>query len=149
MIPPKFDSACPFTEGLAAVTLNGQCEYINKSGDVVLRPDFETSSDCSIVHGHFADGLSRWRIGDKYGYIDHQGNLKIEPRFTMTDEFSEGLAYVQIDGKYVFIDTTGKLVIKPKYQRVENFSGGLARFFTETGWGYIDKSGKSVWETKR
>jgi WG repeat protein len=99
------------------------------------------------VWGDFADGLSHWKFGNKYGFIDHSGKLVIKPKFDMTDQFSEGLAAVRINGKWGYIDKTGKMVIEPReLARVEDFHHGLAFVTTKDGrYGYIDRSGNYVW----
>lgn len=63
---------------------------------------------------------NRFRIREngKWGYIDKDGNVVINPQFGFTWDFSEGLAVVRIgdekSGKYGYIDKTGKIVWKEK-----------------------------------
>src|SRR5258708_29798806 len=49
-----------FSEGLAAVTINRACGFIDSTGAVKMKPVFQNSnSDCAVIHGNFNDGLDR------------------------------------------------------------------------------------------
>ena len=83
------------------------------------------------------------QLGEKWGYIDKDGNYLINPQFTNADYFREGLALVEsADGKMGFINTNGEYVISPQYKRATPFSCGLAFVVSEGGHPTcIDKSG--------
>lgn len=107
---------------------------------------------CSSVLGK-TDGrdstLFCAREGDRWGYIDRNGNWIIEPRYDDVQNFNEdGIAEVSIRPRWFYIDRTGKKIEKPKYceyELVENFSNGLAPFENNSGKrGYVNKSGKVV-----
>jgi hypothetical protein len=59
----------------------------------------------------FGEGLAAVRVGDeeagKWGYIDKQGKMVIEPQFGQARAFGEGLALVRIGdeetGRWGFI----------------------------------------------
>ena len=147
IIPPRFDQASLFSEGLAPVALNGVCGFTDRRGNLKLIPPFKRSADCAVVWGHFNGGLSRWKIGEKYGYIDKSGKAVIQPVFDLTDQFSEGMAYVETDGRYGFVDASGKMTVEPQFYHARSFQNGLARVnYARDSWGYIDKTGKIVWK---
>ncbi len=148
LIDPQFEWGSSFNQGLAPVNRKHNCGYVNTTGTMVLQPPVSTGeTDCATVWGDFVEGLSRWKFGKKYGYIDRNGKIVIKPRFDLTFHFSEGMAAVVIGGKWGYIDTTGKLVIEPMTaMRAEDFHHGLAFVSTKDGkYGYIDKTGKYVW----
>lgn len=51
LIKPQFDAADPFSEGMAAVKLNGKWGYIDKSGKIKIEPKF-------IANLEFKEGLA-------------------------------------------------------------------------------------------
>jgi hypothetical protein len=112
----------------------------------------------------------------KWGYINNEGKVVIEPQFDMAYDFSEGLALVAKfgadnlkDDRYGYIDETGKFVIEPKFHSQSRtftssaassyqFSEGMAvlpsSWFAEKGAAIytpektvcIDKTGKVLFE---
>ncbi|HEX3253432.1 MAG TPA: WG repeat-containing protein [Pyrinomonadaceae bacterium] len=148
VVTPRFDSASLFSNGFGPVSLNGTCGYVDKTGELKLIPRFKRAEkDCAAVWGSFDSGLSRWMIGDKYGFINTRGDVVIKPEFDLTFDFAEGMAFVKKNGKYGFVDQTGKLAIEPQFYFARDFRNGLAKVgFAPDGWGYIDKSGHFVWK---
>ena len=125
--------------------IGGVCGYLDKTGSFKLNAPFKPSNtdDCAATYGHFNGGLSRWKFGDKYGFIDQSGTVVIKPEFDLTFDFSEGMALVVQANKYGFVDTTGRMVIEPQFYYAKDFHNGLAKVFysqRNDNWGYIDKS---------
>ena len=124
------------------------CGYIDERGTLVLQPKLPAGeTDCATVWGDFTNGLSRWKFGKKYGFIDRTGKTVIAPKFDLTFQFSEGLAAVMIGGKWGYIDTAGRMVIQPRaLMRADDFRNGLAFVVTKDGKdGYVDRTGEYVW----
>lgn len=90
----------------------------------------------------FKEGLAVVLINQKFGYMDTQGNLKIQPQFEDAHPFSEGYAAVKINGKWGFIDKQGKIVMNPTFAWIpEGFSDGLARVYADNNMGmFINKN---------
>src|SRR5438309_669023 len=81
---------------------NGKYGYIDKTGRVVIEPQFTNA-------GEFSEGLAYVEINDLYGFIDTTGSLVIPPQFDEVESFSEGRAAVSnSSGKWGFIDRDGK-----------------------------------------
>lgn len=95
-------------------------------------------------------------INGKWGYINQNGKIVIEPEFEAARPFSEGLAIVYLDGAHGYIKSDGVFAIAPEYIEVNPFSGGLAAvkpqkklFSFAIGKGnytYINRLGKKVIE---
>ena len=85
---------------------------------------------------------TRYRVG----YIDHHGEVVIDPVFKEGTLYAEGTASVQVTGgRWGVIDTNGSFVIQPELWNWCRFKDGLAPLATKAGkWGVIDKSGNFV-----
>lgn len=168
VIPPVFDRAEEFREGLAAVMLNGKWGYIDESGRMRLEPQYDgwnhfsggragvkLNGDWVVIDGSgtvverpfsrdksdFMEGLAFFKSGEKFGYLDPAGAVKIAPAFDDAGDFSEGLAAVR-KGKWGFIDRNGKFAVKPGFEAVGRFREGLAPFLREGAWGFLNRKGR-------
>ncbi len=92
VIPPMYDEASFFQEGLAGVKLNGRWGYIDTSGAMVIEPRFDKAS-------FFKEGgLAYVEVRGKSCYIDRSGNVVLETSFIKGGfPFREGLAPVYVD----------------------------------------------------
>jgi hypothetical protein len=105
--------------------------YVDKNGQVVIKPEFFVAED-------FSEGLAAVRIDEsatsKYAFIDKIGAIAIPPQFDQAYSFSEGLAAAEtgfraeggkkVAGKWGFIDKTGKFVISPRFERQSTWANG-------------------------
>jgi len=144
VVPPKFERAEAFSDGLAAVKTGGLWGFIDVTGKQVVEPRFQSAS--SFSGGRAVVGLG----GGLWGYIDKSGTTVIPPRFKDAGPFSEGLAAVCCDeGRARYIDTSGRWAFEtPPLQGFTDagrFVDGIALIETKGGGGaYIDRLGKVV-----
>jgi len=168
----KYDNATDFSEGMAAVKVNGKWGFIDTTGKMVIAPQFNPSQP--QFNAHFSEGLvavnttsgliagketndpgsTRWGFADKSGKIVIP--IKYEANYYSPPHFSEGLAVISgrfigttiatfgLHSKYGFIDKTGKLVIPQNYDDASDFYEGLASVKVGEKYGFIDKTGKMV-----
>lgn len=85
VLPPKYDFAYPFNEGLAAFNIG--CTFQED-------PEGEHTSI----------------VGGKYGFIDKTGKEVIAPQFDWAMEFANGEASVKRNDTTYVIDKTGKIL---------------------------------------
>jgi len=87
---------------------------------------------------------------NKFGWLDKQGNIVIEVKFSSDNEpsFKDGLAKVKLGDKYGFVDTKGKVIIEFKYEKAKDFSEGYASVKLAGKWGFVDAEGKRVVDFK-
>lgn len=145
-------SVCVAASALFPVTVGGRWGFADKSGQIVINPQFDRAEV-------FAGDLAPVRSG-RWGYVDASGKLVINPQFDSAAAFSEGLAAVRLGGgpdfdprpwspfhggggRYGFIDKDGKFVINPQFDDARSFADGFAA--VKMGhWGFIDKTGKII-----
>lgn len=145
VIEPKYDSAEPFSDGLARVEVKGRIGFIDKKGNEVIPVQYRVP----INFGFFSDGLAEVALEGNYGYIDRNGTVVIPFKYLRALPFSEGLAGVCISQSFKcgYINKSGIEVTPQKYTETAKFSEGLARvslYDQKSKWGFIDKNGKEV-----
>jgi hypothetical protein len=153
IIEPQFQTAYPFVEGLAAVSLDGDTfGYIDAAGALVIEPQFAYAGD-------FHQGVAVVGLIDDAGqeqgqaYINRRGELLFDgATFAASHDFYEGLAVVRLEdiqtedgqtqiGPYGYIDRRGELVIEARFDTARHFSGGLALVSLDGQYGFINRSG--------
>lgn len=98
---------------------------------------------CSKSKDNFQYELLPVKIDQKWGYIDHEGKIVINPQFDEACLFSDGLALVKAGELYGYIDSEGKYIINPMYKNATYFVDGLALVATENGYPtFISKKGE-------
>jgi hypothetical protein len=152
-----FEQTEEFSEGLAAVAVNGLWGYVGKDGNIVIPPRFASAQP-------FREGLAtvafKGNSGDfEWGYIDRNGVLVIPARFPSALDFSDGLAVVadSVAGPYYYIDSHGQQAISKQFLLASTFFKGLAhvRLTNSLEYGpygmyaYIDTSGRAIFTYDR
>lgn len=131
----------------APVILRGKRGYIDRTGKLVVRPQYAQAWPLS-------DGLACVvDFRGCYRYLNPSGREVLHTDFywsTRESRFSEGRARMRVKRKWGYINKRGRLVIEPKYEDAADFSEGLAavklgdKSGDEGKWGYIDRSGKVI-----
>ena len=77
------------------------------------------------------------KIGEKWGYIDTDGNQVIEPQFQEARSFSNGLAAVKKSGYWGYIDSEGNMVIENIFDGAKEFNSSKNAFVKQDGMWYM------------
>lgn len=134
-----------FHEGLAYFEKDGKFGYVDKKGNIVIKPQFQFAFD-------FSEGLAMV-INDEYkcGFINKEGKVVIDFKYDPLDinfvekgGFREGLARVRENNEYKFINSNGETVIDALFERALDFSEDLAPVRKDGKWGYINKRGEMI-----
>ncbi|MGO2341027.1 MAG: WG repeat-containing protein, partial [Psychrobacter sp.] len=145
--PAIYDHCGEFYDGMAYVTHGyDTVGYVNMQGEVAISVIHPIFFDFVPDIRNFSEGLVATFKGDKWGYMDKQGNLVIPYLYNHAGDFSNALATVLKDGKFGAIDYNGDTVIDFRYENLGNFKEGLATFRLTDGdkVGFIDTKGKTV-----
>jgi WG containing repeat len=144
LIPPQFDCAEPFVDGVAIVELKKRFGYIGTDGHYLINPKY-------FWVGPFHEGFA-WVVTEKpwfplghsneYGvavfakatFIDKYGReIRLPFYIERFDSFFEGLAVVRpgkifggCSEKAGYMDTKGEWAVKPQFDEAGDFSEGLA-----------------------
>ena len=105
-----------------------------------------------------------YRENGQYGVKDAQGNIVMEPSFSMIGDFMYGYAEVYSDDKSGLIDEQGNVVVEPVYDDVERLfylpyvneygsgygynANGYFAVVQDGKLGYIDSQGNTTMEPK-
>lgn len=198
IVPPTLDEPSEFIDGLAKIVKNGKLYFIDTTGAILSTISYSNVNDISegfaIVYTEnsmcffinkfgkklsnveyerahpFHEGIAAVRVDDKWGFIDTNGKMIIEPKYYLANDFSEGLASVSMlveeDGYSLgsyfiegFIDRYGNTII-PFQKHVDYHFKGFIKGLTSgrrfiytvdkkyTGYYelfYMNKKGKKIW----
>ncbi|MCP4071259.1 MAG: WG repeat-containing protein [Hyphomicrobiales bacterium] len=87
IIPRRYERALPFSDGLAAVRINGYFGFIDSSGKEVIKPRFDLA-------GPFFQGHAEVLINGRVGVVDRSGKLALEPQFARAIPFTSEVMIV-------------------------------------------------------
>jgi hypothetical protein len=127
-IPQKFEVAQPFSEGLAAVRVNGRYGFIDKSGMVVVAPRFQAA-------GSFTGEYAEVRLNGASGIINREGRLVVPATYKRIIPFHGGtfVAEPLREQQRPFSSSDGRLeTLSDRSLSLDDNDGGL--FDIRRGW---------------
>jgi hypothetical protein len=77
-----------------------------------------------------------------WGFMDHQSNEVIAPRYDVVGFFNEGLAFAQKGRKFGYINKANQTMIPFEYDNANDFIEGRALVEKDGKFGIIDRTGK-------
>ncbi|MCX6844402.1 MAG: WG repeat-containing protein [candidate division WOR-3 bacterium] len=119
------------------ILVDGKYGYLNKAGNVVIKPQFDSAAS-------FSDGLALVKIEGSYRYISTAGDPAFDRKYEDARSFAEGLGTVFLRDSagpgWGVIDRAGKVVFKARFGWPVQFSEGLAWL----GPTFLDRKGDTV-----
>ena len=70
------------------------------------------------------DSYAAVKKDGKWGFMDVNGKMVIEPQFEDARSFCNGYAAIAKDGEWGFINAKGTIVIEPQFAETKDFSNG-------------------------
>ncbi len=97
----------------------------------------------------FSQQLYPFPQGGKWGYIDQNGRVVVQPKYRSGGYFVDGVAKVSIiddSGEHVygFIGLDGKELVPPRFTSVSDFSDGVARIRIRDSYYFLLKNGSAL-----
>jgi hypothetical protein len=124
VIPLSYESASDFNDGKAVVKAKaGSYTLIDLTGKVL------NSYPYAYV-GNYGEGMLAFQKNKdgKFGYVDEQEHIVIEPKFSGAQSFIDGRAIVNVSEDYKdhygLIDRNGHFIIKQNYNSLLNLGEG-------------------------
>ena len=127
----------------------GRVELTSKRGISLMTPHGKTilkEADGYQQISGFGEGYFVVKKGNRWGFVDNLGRLRISNRYAGASPFSEGMAAIKLRGKWGFIDKDETLRIQPYYDKVHPFKNKRAIAQLDGQFGLIDEHGKEVLE---
>lgn len=124
----------------------GKWGYIGQDGKWRKEAEFQVALD-------FENGLSRVKKNDKWGLVNSDFKVVLEPEYDYINPLyvceGKGARQVLMEAgynrmAYGFIDTLGEIVIRPKFSEVGDFCEGMVRVKADGKWGFADATGTIV-----
>ncbi len=141
----KYDDATDFSFKRAVVTTGGKRALINTSGRELTGFEFDWIEA-------FPDSIApaRYKLGDAYGLIDHNGKVLCAPLYERIGDFSEGLALATSGKRFGFIGVKADTIVPFSYDYSSeallksNFTNGYAPVYQKDKIGVINKKGEKI-----
>jgi hypothetical protein len=154
VIPPVYEDARRFRQGLAAVKWNGKWGFIDNKGTVVIPFQYDKANDFwgkghdiynqSLSHD---EDVAQVEVNDKWIWINRTGAQVTAPRkFEKTGSDFASLVVRDEDGLYgVIEEKTGKTIIPLRHKYcIRDFNNNFIAVSDNGKWGLTDYSGNVI-----
>jgi len=144
VIEPKYTDAKNFSDGLAAVEMDGETVYIDTEGNVIINNQAWSTQE-SFRSGYAVVTLKDADSDAQSGIIDTKGNYVVNPQFMEMANDTDCFMFVNSERKIGWCDRTGKIDINPQFDFSFPFvDNDFAAVRIGDVWGFIDRKGKIV-----
>jgi hypothetical protein len=144
-INAQYKEATVFSEGIAWVVIeNSAPTAIDKTGEIIFT--LQEAEEARV----FKNGLAAFSVineegEEKWGFVNKEGRVVINPQFSSVSNFSDGKCSVRnSEGKWGFIDKDGKIIIGYQFDEAGAFKDGKCIVTSAKKKGIIDKNGKYI-----
>ncbi|PAT38290.1 WG repeat-containing protein [Vandammella animalimorsus] len=135
-IAAQFEETQGFSEGKAAVKLNGVWGIIDSNGKILVQPRYQNA------RRYFSGLLPVSKNGKDYLALDHHGRETELPRWDVRPDTPLHKFHTEDFSKIGYKDHNGNIVVAALYERgVNHFSEGMAAVRKNGLWGFIDAEG--------
>ena len=132
-IPNDFSEGVARIIELGAGASNYKTGYINTDGDLIIpfmeESPFVSLEDLDNKDEYCSDGLIRYNVKNKYGFIDKSLNLVIPFLYKDALKFQNGLAIVIKEDDWGYINKANDFISLAEFQSASPFYNGKAIVF--------------------
>ncbi|MEU8313189.1 WG repeat-containing protein [Micromonospora sp. NPDC048887] len=116
-IPPGYEEARPFRNGLAAVRQNGGWGAVDLAGEVVVPTRYHRIgtplADGREADGFTADGLAVVELAGRRGVVDRTGRVVVTPAYPTVVVHPVAFLFAAESGRWGALDRRGEPLIDP------------------------------------
>ncbi|WP_066297983.1 WG repeat-containing protein [Bacillus sp. FJAT-29937] len=137
-----------FSEGVSVIfpsRIVPSAYMINREGQLISEGEYSYIGELKNGLAPFAPHSDTYGE-DLYGYINSQGEIVIEPRFSDALPFDGEVTFAMDNGRWGVINREGNWLSKPSFEYVGRYSEGLAAVKIGEFWGYVNTKGEMVIE---
>jgi len=145
----------PFSEHGVAAFMQGKKWMILKADGSVIEPEIQgftpISNGAFAALQGFSDGLLAIRQGKRYGYLNTEGKIAIEIKYSDATIFQHGYAVVKNGKDFYVLNTRGEEthVDVNGATKINRFTEGLAPYVNDANMhGFINHKGQEVIKPK-
>src|SRR5574344_1876110 len=122
---------------------NGKWQDLVNSCSERVKNGEEIDDVFDNVHD-FSDGFARIKLGNKYNFIDKEGNYLSKQWFDYASTFHDGFAKVKLNVKYNYINKHCNYLSKQWFDYADNFANGFAVIQLNKKYNFLSKEGKII-----
>lgn len=143
VVPPRYDKAGVFYDGMARVMKDGLIGYVDAEGREVITPQFREAQPFVNGYAEIKQQSTVWEY--RYAYINRHGEIISDSLYDPARYSQDvGLAVVSQNGQFGYIDENGKRKIPLQYDEAYAFMGGQARVKKDGKYGFINSRGEAI-----
>jgi hypothetical protein len=112
--------------------------FVRHGGRVLLYRGGSAAGDAFDDARPFPDeGFAAVKRNGKWGFIDIDGNVRIDFIYDDALSFGQHLAAVKLGDLWGYVSVYGEIAIEPAFLDAKSFSDGSAPVLTGSGWRFI------------
>ena len=101
----------------------GLCGYISESDWKNKRIETEVLPKIYEALGDYNEGLAPVRVKGRWGFMDRNGEMKIDPVYTSVSPIDHGLAVIATEAGYGLINKSGELLLPAEFTWLMIYNG--------------------------
>ena len=126
----EFDTCC--TSGVIFAKKDGKYYMLDSKGERISETAFDDAKP------FFGTGPAAVCLNGKWGFVNKNGKMAIEPQYENAVSFNIGLGAVCVEGRWGYINVSGDVKIAHQFEDCKPFaSNGIAAVKEDGLWKYV------------